>query len=190
MAPEEMAAVLWSPNQLCYNVGFFLAIFVNYFVHNVSATICYGRKELLDIRTAITRIRQRFFQQQQQQHQQQAGLTRYSPYIPIILKRKWHRGRRAGCLVRTRRRPLRKLPLLSTLLTNVQTLVNKLDKVRSRISYQRDIKNCNILCFTESWLNDDMDIQLAGYTLHRQDRTAHSSKTSVHICKQQLVHEI
>jgi hypothetical protein len=35
--------------------GFF-AIFVNYFVHNVSATISYGRKELLDIRTAITHL--------------------------------------------------------------------------------------------------------------------------------------
>ena len=59
----------------------------------------------------------------------------------------------------------------------MQSLDNKLDEVRSRIFYQWDIKNCNILCFTESWLNDDMDIQLAGYTLHRQDRTAHSGKT-------------
>ena len=70
-----------------------------------------------------------------------------------------------------------KLPLLSILLANVQSLDNKLDEIRSRISYQRDIKNCNILCFTESWLNDDMEIQLAGYTLHQQDKTAHSVKT-------------
>ena len=55
MAPEEMAAVLRSPNQLCYYVFFFM-IFVNYFVHNVSATISYGRKELLDIRTEITHL--------------------------------------------------------------------------------------------------------------------------------------
>ena len=58
------------------------------------------------------------------------------------------------------------LPLQSVLLDEVQPLDNKLDKVRSRISYQRDIKYCNILCFTESWLNYDMDIQLTGYTLH------------------------
>ena len=56
MAPEEMAAVLRSPNQLCYYVGFFVAIFVNYFVHNVSATVSYGRKGLLDIRAAITHL--------------------------------------------------------------------------------------------------------------------------------------
>jgi hypothetical protein len=35
--------------------GFF-TIFVNYFVHIVSATVSYGRKELLDIRTAITHL--------------------------------------------------------------------------------------------------------------------------------------
>ena len=64
-----------------------------------------------------------------------------------------------GCLVRTRRRQLGKLPLPSILLANVQSLDNKLAEVRSRTSYQRDIKNCNILCFTESWLNDDMDIR-------------------------------
>jgi hypothetical protein len=38
MVPEEMAAVLWAPNQLCYCVCF-LVLFVTYFVHNVSATV-------------------------------------------------------------------------------------------------------------------------------------------------------
>ena len=55
MAPEEMAAVLWAPNQLCFMWVFF-ALFVTYFVHNVSATVTYGKKELLDIRTAITHL--------------------------------------------------------------------------------------------------------------------------------------
>jgi hypothetical protein len=32
------------------------ALFGTYFVHNVSATISYDRKELLDIRTAITHL--------------------------------------------------------------------------------------------------------------------------------------
>jgi hypothetical protein len=35
---------------------FFSVLFVNYFVHNVSATISYGKKKLLDIRTAITHL--------------------------------------------------------------------------------------------------------------------------------------
>jgi ribosome assembly protein 1 len=60
----------------------------------------------------------------------------------------------------------------------VQSLENKLDELRSRLSYQQDIKNSNILCFTEPWLNDNIDnIQLAGFSLHRQDRTATSGKT-------------
>jgi hypothetical protein len=47
---------------------------------------------------------------------------------------------------------------------------------------KRDI-NCNILCFTKLWLNDDTDnVQLAGISLHRQDRTATSGKTSGGVC--------
>lgn len=152
-------------------VLFFFTLFVTYFVHNVSATVSYGKKILLDIR-----IRQIFFLQQ-------AGRDiRLAPdkaNIPVSGKRKRrrYRGHRAGCLIRIRRRRVGKLPLPSILLANVQSLDNKLNEVRSQISYQRDIKNCNILCFTESWLNDYMDIQLEGYTLHWQDRTAHSGKT-------------
>jgi hypothetical protein len=55
MAPEEMAAVLQTPNQLCCCV-FCLVLFATYFVHNVSATVSYGKKELLDMRTAITHL--------------------------------------------------------------------------------------------------------------------------------------
>ena len=50
-----MAAVLLALNQPCYFVCFF-ALFVTYFVHIVAATISYDRKELLDIRTAITHL--------------------------------------------------------------------------------------------------------------------------------------
>lgn len=67
-----------------------------------------------------------------------------------------------------------KLPLPSVLLAKVQSLDNKLDDLRSR----RDIKNCNILCFTESRLNDDTDnIELTGFSVNPQDKAATSSKT-------------
>ena len=70
------------------------------------------------------------------------------------------------------------LPVPSVLLANVQSLEKKWDELKASISYQRDIKNCNILCFTRSWLKDDIkNIQLAGYTLYTQDRTAASGKT-------------
>ena len=70
------------------------------------------------------------------------------------------------------------VPVPSILLANVQSLENKWDILKVRLSYQQDIKNCNILCFTELWLNDDIkNIQLVGYTLYRQDKTAASGKT-------------
>ena len=50
-----MAVVLRAPNQLCHFVSFF-ALFVTYFVHKVAATVSYDRKELLEIRTAITHL--------------------------------------------------------------------------------------------------------------------------------------
>ena len=61
--------------------------------------------------------------------------------------------------------------------------------VAATVSYDRklDIQNCNILCFTELWLNNDIiNIQLAGYTLYRQERTAASGKTgwrTMYFCK-------
>jgi ribosome assembly protein 1 len=86
-------------------------------------------------------------------------------------------GWRLGCIVRICRRGVNP-PLPSILLANVQSLENQLDDLHSRLSYQRDIKNCNIIYFTESWLNDESDnIQLAGFSVHRQDRTAQSGKT-------------
>ena len=78
--------------------------------------------------------------------------------------------------VRIRRR-VSKPPLLSVLLANVQSLENKLDDLRLRLSYQRDIENCSILCFTKSWLNDEMDnIELADFYVFQQDKAATSGK--------------
>ena len=147
--------------------------FVTYFVNNVSAAIFYDRKELLDIRTAITHLEldeDFFFNESDVNVLLQTPDT--APILVIrVRKSQRYLGLRSGCLVRIRRR-VGYLPLPSVLLANVQSLNNKIDELRSRISYQRDIKNCNILCFTESWLNDDMNnIRLEGYTLHWQDRT-------------------
>ena len=52
----------------------FFALFITYFEDNVSATVSYGKKELLDIRTAITHLGldKDFFLQQ-------GGRTGHSP---------------------------------------------------------------------------------------------------------------
>ncbi len=66
-------------------------------------------------------------------------------------RRKKHRGRRAGIRNRLRKR-IHSPPLPSILLANVQSLENKMDDLRARISFQRDIRDCNIFCLTETWL--------------------------------------
>ena len=67
-------------------------------------------------------------------------------------------------------------PFPSVLLANVQSLDNKIDY--GHVYPTNGTIITNILCFTESWLNDDMNnIQLVVYTLYRQDRTAASGKT-------------
>ncbi|KAL1277323.1 hypothetical protein QQF64_023996 [Cirrhinus molitorella] len=62
------------------------------------------------------------------------------------------RGKRVGVRNRLRARAHR-APLPSILLVNVQSLGNKLDDLRARVKFQRDIRDCNLLCFTETWLN-------------------------------------
>ena len=119
MAQERLAALLLPLNQPCYFVCF-SALFVTYFVHNVAATVSYeqqsDRKDIL------------------QTHEQ--------AHIPVIYRRKKLRfcERRAGCLVRIRRR-LANLPLPFVLLANLFSLENKRDEIKARISYQWDIKN-------------------------------------------------
>ncbi len=58
-------------------------------------------------------------------------------------RRRKHRGRRAGIRNRLRKRA-HSPPLPSILLANVQSLENNMDDLRARISFQRDIRDCNI----------------------------------------------
>jgi hypothetical protein len=68
----------------------FVVIFVTYFVHNVSATVSYGRKELLDIKTAITHLGldKDFFFNNNKQDSHDILRTPHRADIPIIRKRK------------------------------------------------------------------------------------------------------
>jgi hypothetical protein len=54
------------------------------------------------------------------------------------------------------------------------------DTLWSRICYQRDSCDCNILCFSETWLLDKiplMGILLDGFSIHWADRTVDSVKS-------------
>ncbi len=95
-------------------------------------------------------------------------------------RRRKHRGRRAGICNRLRKRA-HSPPLPSILLANVQSLENKIDDLRARISFQRDIRDCNILCLTETWLTptvpDTTVTPSDKFSVLRMDRTAEAGKT-------------
>ncbi len=72
-------------------------------------------------------------------------------------------------------------PLPSILLANVQSLENKMDDLRARISFQRDIRDCNILCLSETWLTtsipDTAVTPSDNFSVLRMDRTAEAGKS-------------
>ena len=70
-------------------------------------------------------------------------------------------------------------PFPSILLTNVQSLENKIDELNARIKFQRDIESCCVLALTETWLSaatPNTGITPAGFSIYRQDRTLDSGK--------------
>ncbi len=95
-------------------------------------------------------------------------------------RRKKHRGKCAGIRNRLRERA-HILHLPSILLANIQSLENKMDDLRARISFQWDIRDCNIRCLTETWLTpsvpDTAVTQSDNFSVLRMDRTAEAGKT-------------
>ncbi len=87
------------------------------------------------------------------------------------------RGSRGGLLARLRRRPTRP-PVPSILLANVQSISNKLDELHCCINSQRDMRECCVLCFSETWLTSDTPdtaVQPDSFSLHRLDRHAETT---------------
>ncbi len=99
---------------------------------------------------------------------------------PRRRKIKKHRGKRAETCNRLRKRA-QNPPLQSILLANVQSLENKMDDLRARISFQRDIRDCNILCLTETWLTpsvpDTAVTPSDNFSVLWMDRIAEAGKT-------------
>ncbi|KAI3368067.1 hypothetical protein L3Q82_026889, partial [Scortum barcoo] len=92
--------------------------------------------------------------------------------------RKQKRGKRGGLLARLKANAGRP-PIPSLFLSNVRSLDNKLDLLRLRLGASREMRNCAVLCLTETWLNDNMPdpaFQLDGRLLFRADRNQQSGK--------------
>ncbi|XP_059805435.1 uncharacterized protein LOC132380556 isoform X1 [Hypanus sabinus] len=88
------------------------------------------------------------------------------------------RGKRAGLQARLKTRGF-KTPLPSIVLANVQAIENKVDELRSRLTSQRELRDCCVLCLTETGLTSDLPdsvIQPEGFSIHRMDYAASSDE--------------
>ncbi|XP_023120691.3 uncharacterized protein LOC111565001 [Amphiprion ocellaris] len=89
-----------------------------------------------------------------------------------LRRKRRHRGKRGGLLVKLRSRPSR-IPLPSIYLANVQSLSNKTDDLLCRIHTQREVRESSVFCLTETWLHcnvPDSTFQPPGFSVHRSDR--------------------
>ncbi len=131
-------AVQVAPLRLCSYLLFYLLL-ISIFTHITSALITYDKGTLLDIGHRFTNLLQ-------------DTLSPNSSWPPEILRNveennghrrrnKKHRGKSPGIRNRLRKRA-HSPPLPSILLANVQSLKNKMDDLRARISFQRDIRDC------------------------------------------------
>ncbi len=149
----------------------FLPIFTSLFTRVTSAMIIYDKRTLLDIGQRYTNLIQ--------------DTLSTDPAWPLEIlrsnsrRRRKHSGKRAGIHNRLRKRA-NSPPLPSILLANVQSLENKMDDLRARISFQRDIGDCNIFCLTETWLtpsvSDTAVTPSDNFSVLRMDRTAEARK--------------
>ncbi len=177
MAPPSSDAVQVATLRLCFYLLSFLLL-LSLFTHITSALITYDIETLLDIGHRYTNL----FQD---------TLSSNSLWPFEILRNmemnnghrrriKMHRGKRAGIRNRLRKRA-HSPPLPSILLANAQSLESEMDDLRARISFQRDIRDCNILCLSETWLTtsvpDTAVTPSDNFSVLRMDRTAEAGKS-------------
>ncbi len=172
---EYGSRVASSEKTLQFSYVFFVFLLC-YMLDVVSITV-YDRHTLLNIGSSIAQCKPDF-------EFLNAGAlftdNASEPFVwaarPVRLRRKKHsrkRGKRAGVLVRQRRCAFRH-PLPTILLANVQSLDNKLGEMRAHISYQRETRDCCVICLTETWMSamvPDSAIELTGFSVYRSDRT-------------------
>ncbi len=165
------------------NLCFYLLLYVfllSLFTHITSALFIYDKITFLDIGHRCTNLLQDTLSTDPAWPLEILRNTEVNKgHLNNRRRRKKHSRRRAGICNRLRERA-HSPPLPSILLANVQSLENKMDDLRARMSFQRDIRDCNILCLTETWLTPlvlDTAVRPSdNFSLLRMDRTAEAGK--------------
>ncbi len=169
-----------SPIRLCFYLLLYVFL-LSLFTRITSALIIYDKRTLLDIGHCYTNLLQDTLSTNPTWPLEILRNTEENKgHLNNPRRRKKHRRKRAGILNRLRERS-HSPPLPSILLANVQSLENKMVDLRARISFQRDIRDCNILCLTETWLTssvpDNAVRPFDTFSVLRMDRTAEAGKT-------------
>ena len=89
------------------------------------------------------------------------------------------RGKRARIRAKLTQLGPKAIPLPNLLLTNVQLQENKMDEIRLRLTQQREISDCCVHIFTETWLHPnipDQAIAPDGRMVFHANRTKDSGK--------------
>ncbi len=95
------------------------------------------------------------------------------------LQRPRKRGRRGGVRQRLRKRGSRP-PLPSMILSNVRSLRNKMDELRTLTRGCFEYRESCIMLFTETWLHPEIPdglVEIEGFSHIRSDRTVLSGKS-------------
>ncbi len=129
---------------LCFYLLFYVFL-LSLFTHLTSALFIYDKRTLLDIGHRCTNLLQDTLSTDPAWPVEILQKTEVNKgHLNNRRRRKKHHGKRARIRNRLRERA-HNPPLPSILLANVQSLENKMDDLRARISFHRDIRDCNIL---------------------------------------------
>lgn len=135
-----------------------------------SPVYSYSRKALLEIKSKMTREMTTSYLKKLEE-------STITPQEVVKLKHK-KRGKRGDIRTRLHQRFSRP-PLPSIIFSNLHSLNNKVDTIRSNTRYCNEFREASLLCFTKSWLQPSMPdslFELPGFTLIRADRGKDSGR--------------
>ncbi len=129
-----------APLRMCFYVLFYVFL-LSLFTRITSAMIIYDKRTMLDIGHRCTNLLQDTLTTDLAWPLEILGNTKLNKgHLNNPRRRRKHRGKCAGIRNRLRKRA-HSPPLPSILLANIQSLENKMDDLRARISFQWDIRD-------------------------------------------------
>ena len=154
------------------------------FIQNICTNPLYSRQDILDIGVHVGSLDTPIDARDDlvRLATGSLGLFTLPPRTRRLRRRRRDRRQKRGCRGGTREKLTQaphRTPLPSFLLSNVRSLVHKMDDLRLWIINNKRIMDINILIFTETWLHEgvlDSAIALQGLHCTHSDRTADCGK--------------